>query len=93
MLELTGAAADSIRRLVADLPSGAGLRVALEKPGNGTEPEFSLCVVRGPESEDEVVEQKGARVFVDSAASAYFEDKVLDADEDTFTFAPASETR
>ena len=89
MLAITGAAVASIRGLVTDLPGGAGLRVALEKPGNGTEPEFSLDVVRGPEEDDEVVEQEGARVFVAAAASAYFEDKVLDADGDTFTFAPA----
>jgi iron-sulfur cluster assembly protein len=89
MLVMTAAAADAIRGLLDDQPDGAGLRVSVEKPGNGTEPEFGLHVAAGPRKEDAVVEAHGARVFVDPAASGYFSDKVLDADGDTFRFAPA----
>lgn len=89
MLAVTQAAAVLIQRLVEGFPEGAGLRVAVEKPGNGTEPEFSLHVAARPLEGDAVVEHAGATVFLDPAAAGYFEDKVLDADgEDTFTFAP-----
>ena len=89
MLAVTPAAADSIRDLVNGLPDGAGLRIVLERPGNGTEPEFSLHVAHCPDEGDAVVEQDGARVFVQPAASSYFEDKILDAEGPTFTFSPA----
>jgi Fe-S cluster assembly iron-binding protein IscA len=90
MLAMTAAAADAIRILLGDQPEGAGLRVSLEKPGNGTEPEFALCVVVRPHAHDDVVEEHGARLFIQPAASGYFADKVLDADGDTFTFGPVS---
>jgi Fe-S cluster assembly iron-binding protein IscA len=89
MLVMTPAAAEAIRAMLGDSPPEAGLRVSLEKPGNGTEPEFGLCVVEGPHTNDAVVEAHGARLFVESAVSGYFADKVLDAEGDTFTFGPA----
>ncbi|TML89781.1 MAG: Fe-S cluster assembly protein HesB [Actinobacteria bacterium] len=89
MLAMTAAAADAIQDLLVDQPEGAGLRVSLEKPGNGTEPEFALCVVEAPHAADDVVEVHGARLFIEPAASGYFADKVLDSDGDTFTFGPA----
>ncbi len=92
MLAVTATAADAIRKIVAssDLPTDAGLRVSVEKPGNGTEPEFALCVAAGPDPGDDIVEADGARVFLEPAASGYFADKILDAEGDTFTFAPAA---
>jgi iron-sulfur cluster assembly protein len=89
MLAVTNAAASAIRELVADLPLGAGLRVALEKPGNGTEPAFAVYVVEEATEGDEVVDAEGANVFLEPAASGYFEDKVLDADGSVCTFTPA----
>lgn len=91
MLGVTSRAAQAIRDLVtaSGLADDAGLRLSLEKPENGTEPEFALAVAPEPDETDEVVEADGARVFLEPAASAYFEDKVLDAEGDTFTFAPA----
>jgi iron-sulfur cluster assembly protein len=91
MLAMTTAAADAIRDLTGELPDGAGLRVSLEKPGNGTEPEFALGVAAGPGEDDDVVETDGARVFLEPAVSGYFVDKVLDAEGDTFTFGPATD--
>ena len=90
MLAMTAAAAAAIRDLTSDTPNGAGLRVSLEKPGNGTEPEFALCVAEAPADDDEVIESDGARLFVEPAVSGYFADKVLDAEGDTFTFGPAA---
>jgi Fe-S cluster assembly iron-binding protein IscA len=89
MLAMTTAAAEAIRDLTGELPAGAGLRVSVAKPGNGTEPEFALCVEEGPEEDDDVVEAEGARLFLEPAASGYFSDKVMDAEGDTFTFGPA----
>jgi Fe-S cluster assembly iron-binding protein IscA len=94
MLSVTERAAGAIRELVSQsgLAPDAGLRLSLDKPANGTEPEFSLAVAAEPDVEDDVVEAPGgARVFLEPAASAYFQDKVLDADGETFTFAPAAE--
>ena len=92
MLGVTTRAAQAIRDLVmaSGLADDAGLRLSLEKPANGTEPEFALAVAREPGESDEVVETEGARVFVEAAACAYFDDKVLDAEGDVFTFAPAA---
>lgn len=90
MLALTTAAAEAIQGLVGDLPGGAGLRVSVEKPGNGTEPEFALSVAPQPGEDDHVVESDGARVFLEPAANGYFADKVLDADGDVFTFRPVA---
>jgi iron-sulfur cluster assembly protein len=90
MLAVTDSAAAAIRELVAELPGDdAGLRIVLERPGNGTEPEFGLHVVPAPDDGDDVVECSGARIFLDPAASGFFQDKVLDAKGDVFTFAPA----
>jgi iron-sulfur cluster assembly protein len=89
MLAVTTSAAAAIRQLVADLPDGAGLRVALEKPENGTEPAFTVYVAEEPSDGDEILDADGASVFLEPAASGYFEDKVLDADGSVFTFAPA----
>jgi iron-sulfur cluster assembly protein len=89
MLAVTPAAASAIRSLVSDLPDGAGLRVALETPGNGTEPAFTLYIVDEPPEGDEVVGAEGANVFLEPVASLYFEDKVLDTDGKVFTFGPA----
>ncbi|MFN2629835.1 MAG: hypothetical protein ABR569_14575 [Gaiellaceae bacterium] len=91
MLVVTETAAAAIREIVSSsgLSAGGGLRLSLEKPGNGTEPEFGLRVVQGPQAGDVVVEAGDARVFLESAASGYFAGKVLDAEGDTFTFAPA----
>jgi iron-sulfur cluster assembly protein len=85
---MTATAAEAIHGLLDGQPDGAGLRVSVEKPGNGTEPEFGLCVVDGPHADD-VIEAHGARLFVEPAASGYFADKVLDAEGDVFTFGPA----
>jgi Fe-S cluster assembly iron-binding protein IscA len=91
MLGVTPRAAQAIRDLLTDsgFADEAGLRLSLEKPANGTEPEFALAVASEPGEADEVVEADGARVFLEPAARAYFDDKVLDADGDVFTFAPA----
>ena len=54
-----------------------GLRIA----GEGEE-SFALSAVPQPEPEDQVVEQDGATVYLDTAAAEQLGDKVLDAGVD-----------
>ena len=41
--------------------------------------ELGVAVVEAPADSDEVIEEEGARVFLDSATTDYLEAKVLDA--------------
>jgi iron-sulfur cluster assembly protein len=45
----------------------------------GAQANFQLSVVALPAEDDEVIEEQGARVFLDREAAALLEDKVLDA--------------
>lgn len=78
MLTITDSAASAIRSLTSqpDLPVDTGLRIM--KPGAGA-PAFELALTEGPVVGDQVVEEGGARVFVEPAAAAVLEDKALDA--------------
>jgi iron-sulfur cluster assembly protein len=78
MLTITDSAASAIRSLTSqpDLPVDTGLRIM--KPGAGA-PAFELALTEGPVAGDQVVEEGGARVFVEPAAAAVLEDKALDA--------------
>jgi iron-sulfur cluster assembly protein len=78
MLTLTNGAVSAIKNLTAEpeLPAQSGLR--LMAPAEG-EASFQLTVVEGPVAGDQVVEEGGARVFVEPAAAAVLEDKALDA--------------
>ncbi|HEY2079909.1 MAG TPA: Fe-S cluster assembly protein HesB, partial [Streptosporangiaceae bacterium] len=58
-----------------DLPVETGLRIV--KQGAGA-PSFQLALTEGPATGDQVVEEGGARVFLETAA-AVLEDKALDA--------------
>ncbi|HSZ98858.1 MAG TPA: Fe-S cluster assembly protein HesB [Streptosporangiaceae bacterium] len=78
MLTITDNAVSAICSLTAqpDLPVDAGLRIM--KQGAGA-PSFQLALTEGPVAGDQVVEERGARVFVEPAAAAVLEDKALDA--------------
>jgi iron-sulfur cluster assembly protein len=78
MLTITDSAVSAIRSLTSqpDLPVDTGLRIV--KQGAGA-PAFELALTEGPAAGDQVVEEGGARVFVDRAAAAVLEDKALDA--------------
>lgn len=95
MLTLTDSAVSAIRDLLAgkDVPAEGGLRISAGPPANGDDhPSFELAVVTGPELADAVVERDGVYVYVEPAALAAFEDKVLDAELGeagvSFTFLP-----
>lgn len=57
----------------------AALRISSEE---GPEPSFAVSAAEEPAATDQVVEQDGARVFLDETAQAKLDDKVLDASVD-----------
>ena len=77
MLMLTENATTIIQELVDDraLPDGAGLRIA-SAPDEG---DLTITTAETPETDDEVVENSGARVFLETRAAMMLDDKVLDA--------------
>jgi len=80
MLELTESAAEAVRALVEasdETAETGGLRVAAELEGDMVSLEFNVVVLPG--EDDEVIEELGARVFLESTAASLLEDKVLDA--------------
>lgn len=79
MLTLTEKASSVISALTEnpELPDGAGLRISSspEDPQN-----LDLALSSGPAEDDQVIEGGGARVFLESTASAALDQMVLDAD-------------
>lgn len=82
MLALTDSAKDAVRQMVdaQDAPEGSGLRIAAA-PTEGPDTSLSLDLAVEPEAGDTVVEEDGARIFLDEAAASLLDDKVLDATE------------
>ncbi|MDQ4084304.1 MAG: Fe-S cluster assembly protein HesB [Actinomycetota bacterium] len=82
MLTLTENASAVIKNITESQqqPDGAGLRIVQQ--GDGQEAELALTTATEPESGDQVVEEQGARVFLEETAAQTLEDKVLDAQVD-----------
>ena len=78
MLTLTPNAVTAIRSLTSqqELPEQTGLRIMSQDEGSTS---FALALTEGPAAGDQVVEEGGARVFVESGAAVVLEDKALDA--------------
>jgi iron-sulfur cluster assembly protein len=78
MLTLTDGAVSAIRSLTSqpELPAQTGLRIVAQDAGEAS---FQLALAEGPVAGDQVVEEGGARVFVEPAAAAVLDDKALDA--------------
>lgn len=91
MLTLTPKAADEIRNIVnqPEVPQGCGVRIA----NDGTSGELSMGLAAVPAEEDTVLDDAGARLFLDPQAAAVLDDKMLDVTADTegrvqFAIAP-----
>ncbi|WEK62610.1 MAG: Fe-S cluster assembly protein HesB [Candidatus Microbacterium colombiense] len=93
MLTLTDNATAIVTTLVtrqSDAPE-AGLRIhstPAQEPGAAAR--LAVLVTPDPEPADQVVEVSGTRLFLDEAAAAALEDKILDAgvdDEGSVSFA------
>jgi Fe-S cluster assembly iron-binding protein IscA len=90
MLTLTPSAVQAVDALLhsnPEIPDDAGLRIA---PTG--ESEFSLGIVSGPAPGDQIIEDGGARVFVDEQAAPLIDGAQLDAqaqgDQIAFGLAP-----
>jgi iron-sulfur cluster assembly protein len=76
MLAITDAAAAAIKGVASSqgAPDGAGLRIATPAEGGL---EVSLAAV--PAEDDEVIDEGGAHVFLESRAAEALDEKLLDA--------------
>lgn len=81
MLTLTGSAVSAIRDITSQpgLPDDTGVRIASAASDDGA-PAFEIAVSAAPAPSDAVIEEEGARVFLDPEASAALDDKALDAE-------------
>jgi Fe-S cluster assembly iron-binding protein IscA len=91
VLTLTENASNAVTTIVSQAVSapGAGLRIAADPASES----LGLVVAESPQPGDEVVEDSGARVFLDGAAVEALDDKILDAEYQQgggvqFTIAP-----
>jgi Fe-S cluster assembly iron-binding protein IscA len=78
MLTLTQTAAEAVEELVARVPLAEDGGVRIRDTG-GTAG-FELSVVPVPDPADTVVVEGRARVYLDAAAAAALDDRVLDAE-------------
>lgn len=79
MLTLTANAAQAIRDLTASAPQEGGIRISSQGEGASS---LTLSIAAQPEPADAVVEEEGARVYLDPVAATVLEDKSLDAGSD-----------
>ena len=78
LLALTDNAVEAVKTIVSSSDGeGSGLRMVAERAG--TQANFQLSVVPLPAEDDEVIEERGARVFLEPEAASLLDDKVLDA--------------
>ncbi len=83
LLALTDSAVEAVKGIVSSSEEAAetgGLRLTAERAG--TQASFKLRVVPLPAEDDQVIEDHGARVFVEADAATLLDDKVLDASID-----------
>ncbi len=85
MLTLTDEARLAIQSLTAPVESapGAGVRIAANAPADGQGQELALTVATDPQPGDQVVDDAGARVFLDPTAAQILDEQTLDVQVDT----------
>jgi Fe-S cluster assembly iron-binding protein IscA len=80
LLALTDSAVQAVKGIVSSQEETAetgGIRVVADHAGANVN--FQLSVAALPGEDDEVIEEQGARLFLDREASSLLEDKILDA--------------
>jgi iron-sulfur cluster assembly protein len=86
MLTLTQEATTAIEGILASpgIPDGAGLRITPAPGTNSSEPVAGLqvAVAEKPDVSDQVIEDSGARVFVQESVTDALADKELDVQVD-----------
>jgi iron-sulfur cluster assembly protein len=81
MLMITQDAAEAIAQALSEEPDNSGFRIAERSYSlNGSGPAIQMELAPEPEDEDQVIEDRGVRLFVEPRAAATLEGKVLDAD-------------
>jgi iron-sulfur cluster assembly protein len=92
LLALTDSAVEAVKNIVSSSDEASetgGLRMVAEQKGMRTN--LQVSVVPLPAEDDEVIEEHGARVFLEPEAASLLDDKVLDAsveqDQVAFTLA------
>jgi iron-sulfur cluster assembly protein len=80
MLATTDAAAEAIKGVVSSrgAPEGAALRIATP-PEGAPEGGLEVALAAIPAEDDDVVDEGGAHVFLESRAAEALDDKLLDA--------------
>jgi len=80
VLALTENVTEIVKQLTDEVPEISALRIATEDDGQS----LSVSPADHAETDDQVIEQDGATVYVDGPASELLADKVLDGgvDED-----------
>ena len=78
MLALTENVTEIVKQLAEEVPEISALRIATEADGES----LSVSPADHAESDDLVLEQDGATVYVAAPASELLADKVLDGDVD-----------
>lgn len=90
MLVISHDAAEVIKQIVMSSPVGedGGIRLSVESI-EGRSARLDLEVALGPEPGDSLVEEEGAKVFVEQNAALLLEDKVLNAtlEQDNVSFS------
>ena len=95
VLTMTPAAAAAIRDIVEtnELDDQAGLRITARLDGD--EVEIELDLVEGPAEGDEVVEDAGARIFLDPESAGLLTEVEMDVEEHEdhvhFEFSPRTD--
>jgi iron-sulfur cluster assembly protein len=82
MLVLTENARSAVQALTEQAPDQAGLRIATGPSDNGNSAVFTLSVTAGPHPEDAVLDEAGARVFLEPDAATMLDAQTLDAEMD-----------
>lgn len=81
MLTLTENANNVVKNIVeqAGHSGQAGLRISQDAPDS---PALHVMPTEGPQPGDQVLEEAGARVFLEETAAVTLDDKILDAQVD-----------
>jgi iron-sulfur cluster assembly protein len=79
MLTLTENAADIVKQIADQVPDGEGPGIRISSAAPDADGGLTLTAAPAPEPGDQVVDEAGARIFLDAAAASVLDDKVLDA--------------
>lgn len=94
LLALTDSAVEAVKSFLSssdEASDTSGLRIVAERAG--TQANFHLDVVALPAADDEVIDEQGARVFLEPEAASLLDAKILDpsVDQDQVAFTIADQ--